>query len=175
MSGILWQNLRFNKVYNKCEKKKRKRTDRKARQTRHRNKECLAYLVSWRNWELKEEELAFWLWRKQHLPRKTVSLVVALSSPTVLEATHSYMASSRGVRKGWILNTEPEPSSNSITCRCEKQDMLKEFFCSQSVTEACAEQFQPLLQQRINTFGLHHLTVSNTLCFPSENYESCYG
>lgn len=37
---------------------------------------------------------------EKDLPRKTVSLVVALVSPTLLEATHSYMASSRGVRKG---------------------------------------------------------------------------
>lgn len=37
---------------------------------------------------------------EKDLPRKTVSLVVALVSPTPLEATHSYMASSRGVRKG---------------------------------------------------------------------------
>lgn len=37
---------------------------------------------------------------EEDLPRKTVSLVVALVSPTLLEATHSYMASSRGVRKG---------------------------------------------------------------------------
>lgn len=65
---------------------------------------------------------------ERDLPRKTVSLVVALVSPTLLEATHSYMASSRGVRNGWILSTEPEPSSNSITCRCERQDMLKEIF-----------------------------------------------
>lgn len=62
---------------------------------------------------------------EKDLPRKTVSLVVALVSPTLLEATHSYMASSRGVRKGWILSTEPEPSSNSITCRCERQDNVK--------------------------------------------------
>lgn len=38
------------------------------------------------------------------------------------------MASSRGVRSGWILRTEPDPSSNSMTYRCEKQDMLREFF-----------------------------------------------
>lgn len=37
---------------------------------------------------------------ERDLPRKTVSLVVALVSPTLLEATHSYMASSRGVRNG---------------------------------------------------------------------------
>ncbi len=37
---------------------------------------------------------------EKDLPRKTVSLVVALVSPTLLEATHSYMASSRGVRNG---------------------------------------------------------------------------
>lgn len=65
---------------------------------------------------------------ERHVPRKTVSLVVALVSPTLLEATHSYMASSRGVRKGWILSTEPEPSSNSITCRCERQDNVKGVF-----------------------------------------------
>lgn len=37
---------------------------------------------------------------RRDLPRKTVSLVVALVSPTLLEATHSYVASSRGVRNG---------------------------------------------------------------------------
>lgn len=69
---------------------------------------------------------------EEDLPRKTVSLVVALVSPTLLEATHSYMASSRGVRNGWILSTEPEPSSNSITCRCERQDNVKgDFFNAQ--------------------------------------------
>lgn len=66
----------------------------------------------------------------EHLPRKTLSLVVALVSPTLLEATHSYMASSRGVRKGWILRTEPEPSSNSITC----EEMKRQRFLN---TELC--------------------------------------
>lgn len=50
------------------------------------------------------------------LPRNTMSRVVTLTSPTLLDATHSYIASSLGVRKGCILRTEPDPSSNSITC-----------------------------------------------------------
>lgn len=50
-------------------------------------------------------------------PRSTERRVEALISPASLDATHSYTASSRGVRSGCTRNTEPEPSSKSITYR----------------------------------------------------------
>lgn len=39
----------------------------------------------------------------------------AVISPAEFDAWHSYIASSLGVLSGWILRTEPDPSSNSIT------------------------------------------------------------
>lgn len=110
------------------------------------------YMLTWLHWvktdmlvvcECVFEFFSFFLLGtvEEDLPRKTVSLVVALVSPTLLEATHSYMASSRGVRKGWILSTEPEPSSNSITCRCERQDNVKgDFF---GVRNRCGTSHRP--------------------------------
>ena len=47
------------------------------------------------------------------IPSRTVSLALVLISPTLLLAVHSYMASSRWVRRGWMRSTEP--LSNSIT------------------------------------------------------------
>lgn len=58
--------------------------------------------LTWVSWERKGMLVEGFLLGVvgKDLPRKTVSLVVALVSPTLLEATHSYMASSRGVRNG---------------------------------------------------------------------------
>lgn len=102
---------------------------------------------------------------EKNLPRKTVSLVVALVSPTLLEATHSYMASSRGVRNGWILSTEPEPSSNSITCRCERQDMLKEILWFTTGEGPSAEQNNTKKQMTVVDIWLTTLMVIDTMCF----------